>query len=477
MRIPIALAGIALLASCSRPVQLPDHAFDVPAPEAWQGGEVEASAPISEWWTYLQDDRLDKTIRAALTCSYNLRAAAARVEAAQQQVLIAGAGKLPTLDVGANRLQQRQNFVGLPFPGLAGRVLSNTFTQAGLSFNVAWEADFWNRIGAEKLAAGATVNRRAADLEAAALSISGQAAKAWYAALEAREQISLAESVLENARLTAERTRERYRFGNRSPVDVRLAEAEIARATATLEQRKRALGAFVRQIETLACEYPAGEYAPPSEWPALSAQVPGGLPSDLVQRRPDLVALEQALVAADARIVQARARLRPSFSLTAGTGTSSDTLLDLVNPQLGVWNLALNVGRPLFDGGRLKANLRATEAESREAVANYENQIWIAYAEVETALSGEESLLEQERLLEESLKSTRLAITLAEQRYGAGMADIFSVLSLRRTALDTQSALIALRRTRIDNRIDLHLALGGGFDTAGTDILLSRANP
>ena len=477
MRIPIALAGIALLASCSRPLQLPDHAFDVPAPEAWQGGEVEASAPTAEWWTYLQDDRLDETIRAALTCSHNLRAAAARVEAARQQVAIAGAGKLPTVDIGTNRLQQRQNFVGLPFPGLAGRVLSNTFTQAGLSFNVAWEADFWNRIGAEKLAASATVGRRAADLQAAALSLSGQVAKAWFAALEAHDQVSLAEAVLENARLTAERTEERYRFGNRSPVDVRLAEAEISRAAATLEQRKRAVGVFVRQIETLACEYPAGAYGPPTEWPELAAQVPGGLPSDLVQRRPDLIALERALIAADARIVQARAQLRPSFSLTTGAGTSSDTLLDLVNPQLGVWNLGLNLARPLFYGGRLKANLRATEADAREAVANYESRIWTAYLEVETALSAEGSLLEQESLLEESLGSTRRAITLAEQRYSAGLADIFSVLSLRRTALETQSALIALRRTRIDNRIDLHLALGGDFDSGGSDVLLSRANP
>ena len=115
MRIPIALACIAMLSTCSRPMQLADHAFDVPAPDAWQGGELAESAPTAEWWTYFQDDRLDKSIRAALACNRSLKAAAARVEAAQEQLLIAGAGKLPTVDVGVNRLQQRQNFVGLPF--------------------------------------------------------------------------------------------------------------------------------------------------------------------------------------------------------------------------------------------------------------------------------------------------------------------------------------------------------------------------
>ena len=477
MRFLPAATGALLLASCSKPIDLPTHELKIPAPAAWQGADVEPNAPAPEWWTYFDDERLDSLIRKALNCNQNLQAAAARIDTAMEERIMAEAGKLPALSLGANRLRQRQNFVGLPFPGLADRVLSNTFSNAGLSFNVDWEPDVWKRVSAQEVASDATVHQRVADQQSAMLSLSGQAAKAWFAAVEARRQITLAEELLENARITSTRTRQRYRFGSRSPVDVRVAEAEIARSGSLIRQREQLRGTFVRQLEMLVCEYPAGKLAVTSELPDLELRVPAGLPSELVHRRPDLIAAERALVAADARIVQARASLRPSFSLTSAAGTSSNTLLDLVNPGLRVWNLAAGLAMPLFNAGSLKANVRATESRAREAAANYENRIWTAYLEVETALSAEGALLEQERALQDALASTHQAIKLAEKRYAAGLADIFTVLSLKRTALQTESTMLGLRRTRIENRIDLHLALGGGFSGGPDRSRQSSATP
>lgn len=465
MRRAVAAASLAglLLAACTKPVQVPPRQFTAPTPEIWSGAAVAAAEAEADWWAYLQDDGLDAAIRKALACSQTVRAAAARIEAARQERRIAGAAELPDLSVGVNRLRQRQNFVGLPFPGLADRVLSSTFTSAGLSFNIAWEADFWNRVGARKLAADATLDERVADREAARLSLSGQVAKAWFAAIEAQRQIGLAEGILAHTQVVAERNRERYRAGMRSPLDVRLAEGDIERARATVKQREQLRNAFVRQLETLACEYPAGERTPAASLPALPTHVPAGLPSELVHRRPDLVAAERALLAAGARTVEAKAALRPSFALTTGSGTSSNALLDLVNPSVQVWNYALNVTQPLFNRGRLKATVRANEARADEAAADYESRIWTAYLEIETALSAEQTLREQESALRAAFDTTEEAIGLAELRYGAGMLDVFTVLSLRRTALETESALLGLHRTRIDNRVDLHLALGGGF--------------
>ena len=477
MRIFAGAAGALLLASCSKPIDLPTHEFQVPAPATWQGAEVEPNAPSPEWWTYFEDERLDALILKALSCNQNLQAAAARIDTAMEERIMAEAGKLPTLNLGANRLRQRQNFVGLPFPGLSDRVLSNTFSNAGLSFNVDWEPDVWKRVSAQKLAGDATVHQRMADRHSAMLSLSGQAAKAWFAAVEARRQIALAEELMDNARVTSRRTRQRYKFGSRSPVDVRVAEAEVARSVSVIRQRQQLRDTFVRQLEMLACEYPAGDLAVASKLPDLKSRVPAGLPSELVHRRPDLMAAEQALVAADARIVQAKAALRPSFSLTTAAGTSSNTLLDLVNPGLRVWNLAAGLAMPLFNAGSLKANVRATESRAREAAASYENRIWTAYLEVETALSTEGTLLEQERALQDALASTHQAIKLAEKRYAAGLADIFTVLSLKRTALQTESTMLGLRRTRIDNRIDLHLALGGGFGDGPDRPRQPGANP
>ncbi len=457
-----ALAALAL-GACSKPVKMPVRQFDVPAPAAWTGTGITSAAQGPEWWVYLDAAGLDAAIRKSLACSDSLRAVAARIEAAREEHRMTRASALPELSLGTSYLRQRQNFVGLPFPGLGGRVLSSTFTNAGLNFNVGWEADLWNRVGAEELAADATVGARMADLAAARLSLSGQVAKAWVAAAEAGRQVDLARQVAAHAELVAARTRERYAAGLRLPLDVRLAEADIARAQAAVQQREQQRDAFVRQVETLVCDYPSGKRPLTGELPALPDRVPAGLPSELVHRRPDVLAAERTLLASDARIAQAKTALRPSFALTAAVGTASDALVDLVNPSLQVWDYALGVTQPLFNRGRLKANVRATQARADEAAANYEGRIRGAYQEVETALGAAEFLRQQEQAQRAALEATRDALGLAQQRFGAGMADVFTVLSLRRSALEAESVVLSLRRARIDNRIDLHLALGGGF--------------
>ena len=462
-RLAIALTAL-LMAACSKPVQLPVHQFKVPAPETWQGAATGPLVPGSDWWAYLDDPGLDAAIQKALDCSQNLRAASARIEVAAQERLIVGAGDWPEISVGANRLRQRQNFVGLPFPGLSDQVLKSTYSSAGLTFNIAWEADLWNRLSSQKLAADAGIGAREADRLAVRLSLSGQVAKAWFAAVEAHAQVEAAQAVVSHLETVAEWTQEHYRYGSRPSVDVRVAESEIERAKSTVREHERARDLFVRQVEVLACEYPAGERAPSAELPSLPPQVPAGLPSELVQRRPDLIAAEQALLGADARIVQARAALRPSFALTTAAGTASNKLLDLVNPNLQAWSYALGFAQPLFNRGRLKANVRATEARAHEAAANYESLMWTAFLEVESALASEATLHNQQKLLRDSQQTTREAIELAEQRYAAGLGDIFSILALERSILETESAVLALQRARIDNRVDLHLALGGSFD-------------
>ncbi len=458
------LASALLMTACSKQVQLPVHEFQVPAPATWKGAATEPGTSGSDWWAYLEVPGLDDAIRKALDCSQSLRAAAARIEAAAQERLIVGAADWPEINVGASRLRQRQNFVGLPFPGLSDQVLTSTYSNAGLTFNIAWEADLWNRLSSQKLAADAGIAAREADRLGVRLSLSGQVAKAWIAAIEAHGQIESARALVEHLETVEEWTQERYLQGSLSLVDVRVAKSDIERARAVVRERTRARDLFVRQVEMLACEYPAGERVPTTELPPLPPQVPAGLPSELVQRRPDLIAAEQALLAADARIVEARAALRPSFALTTAAGTASNRLLDLVNPSLQAWSYALGFAQPLFNRGKLKANIRASEARSQEVAANYESLMWAAFLEVESALVSEQTLRDQQSALRDSQRTTREAIELAEQRYTAGMGDVFPIFALQRAILETESAVLALQRARIDTRVDLHLALGGGFD-------------
>jgi outer membrane protein, multidrug efflux system len=455
---------VLALPACSRKFEPPARPFTVEPPKTWSAAEVSADAMRQEdWWAVFGDGALDRAITEALTKNQDLRAVAVRIEAAQAEARIAGAALQPNVELSLNRGRQRQNFVGLPIPGREGSVLSTTYTTAGVGLNFGWEADLWGRVKSGHIAALAGVEAQQADLAGARLSLSGQTAKAWLAAIEAQRQVAVARDTLDSYQVSAERVRARFERGLRPSLDLRLALTEVSRAEALLEQRREQLSAAVRQLEILLGRYPSGEYALAEDLPLVPTGVPAGLPSELVHRRPDLAAAERRLLAADARIAEAKAELRPRFSLTSGTGTSSNQLRDLLSQDVFVWNLLGNLVQPLFNGGRLKAGVKLNEARAREAASLYEQALLEAYGEVETALAAEGRLAERERALEAATKQSLAARDLAEQRYQAGLADITTVLASQRSALESESQLLSVRRARLENRINLYLALGGGF--------------
>ena len=455
--------AVLLWSGCAQTLDRPQHNLDVSAPATWSAPAALPDAPDGDWWAYFGDAGLDETIGTALERNNNLEAAAARIETARAQARIAGAPALPSVDIGLNRTRQRNNSIGLPIPGREDSVLTTINTNIGLAFNVSWEPDVWGKVRSARLASTAELQAAEADLTAARLSLTGQVAKAWFAAIEAARQVGLARASLESYKMSAERVRARFEGGVRPSLDLRLALTEVSRAESTLEQRRQQLDAAKRQLETLMGRYPEGAYALAEDLPHCPRGVPAGLPSELVHRRPDLQAAERRLLAADARIAQSRADLRPSFSLTGSTGTATNRFQDILNGDVLVWSLLSGVTQPLFNNGRLKAQVRQNEAVSREAAALYEDAVLTAYREVETTLAAEAYLAEQEAALEAATKQATAAEQLAEQRYRSGLADIITLLQSQRTALESESALLSLRRARLDNRVDLHLALGGGF--------------
>ena len=468
MREPARILVLAVMigvAGCNRSIPPPEHNLRVVAPVEWTGGELDAATLDSDWWTYFANDDLNRAIGEALEGNHDLRAAAARIEAARADAVIAGAPLLPDANLSLSRSQQRQNFIGFPIPGSEGGVLSTTSTNYGFRLSSGWEPDLWGRIRSGELAAVTDTRVRHAELAGARLSLTGQIAKAWFTAIEAQGQVELAEISLESFRVSAERVRARFQRGLRPSLDLRLALTEVARAQAALEQRIEQRDRSRRQLEALMGRYPSGGYTVDLDLPAVPSSVPGGLPSELVHRRPDLVAAELQLLAADTRVAQAEADLRPQFSLTSGTGVSSGDLIGLLDNDLFVWNFVGNLVQPLFNNGRLQAAVARNQSTVDELLAIYESRILQSYREVESALAAEEVLARQESALEDAVLQSVAAQGLAEERYRLGLTDIITVLSSQRTAYNSEIQLLALRRTRLDNRVDLHVALGGGFES------------
>ena len=453
----------AVTAGCNRSLQRPTRASIVKVPDTWTGGEAIPAAGQVDWWASFGDEGLDGVVSRVLERNQDLRAAAARIEAAQAQARIAAAAELPQLDASFDLGGRKQNFLGLRLPGAEGSVLSRTFSSTGLSLNLGWEADLWGKVKAGKLAAMASTQARQAELAAVRLSLSAQAARAWFGAIEAHRQVELARSSVESYRLSAGRIRARFEGGVRPALDLRLALAELRIAEAGLQSRLELADRGVRQLQILMGDYPDGSRELGKDLPEGPEQVPTGLPSELVHRRADLVAAERDLLAADARIAEARAQLRPSFSLTSSFGTSSDQLRSLLSAELLVWSLIGNVVQPAFNRGRLKAGVTLNQARAEEAAARYESAILAAYNDVEASLAAEEVLRRRREAIEEAAEQSVAARELAEQRYRSGLAGIITLLAAQRTALDSESQLLTLRRLQLDNRVNLHLALGGSF--------------
>jgi NodT family efflux transporter outer membrane factor (OMF) lipoprotein len=334
-----------------------------------------------------------------------------------------------------------------------------------VSVDLSWEIDLWGRLSAQARQGLAAFQASQADYQGVRLSIAGQTAKAWFAVAEAQLQLDLAERTVASLTRSRDQVRDRFERGIRPPLDLRLALAQLHGAEAAVEARKRQLDFASRQLEVLLGLYPGREIEFPRELIGTPAGVPSGLPAELVSRRPDLVAAERRLTATQEQLKVARASLYPRLSLTASGGTSTAELTDLVKGDFSVWSLAGNLVAPLFSGGRLRAGVDLAEAGVDANVATYIGTALRAYSEVEITLAAEVLLAARAEDLEQAASQSRAAERLAMDRYRSGLEAYITVLDSQRRTFEAESAWIAGRRERLDNRVDLYLALGGGFDS------------
>ncbi|UCF66753.1 MAG: efflux transporter outer membrane subunit [Acidobacteriota bacterium] len=458
-RTSLLLASALLAAGCVTTPQRSVSDLDVEIPDRWSSGDPLEGDMTSGWLRSFGQPELETVIAEALANNHDLRAAAARVEAAEAQLRIVGADRLPSVSAGFSGQRQRQVIIGLPFG-----VLSPTSSRLGTSIDISWEADLWGRIRAGREAAVADAQVAAANLAAARLSLATRVARSWFAVAEALRQVELAEQTVETFRRSTESVRARYDAGLRPALDLRLSRSQLAGAEALLARRLEGLERTLRQLELLVGRYPEGSIEMTSGLPPVPPALPAGLPAQLIARRPDVVAAERQLAAADARQVAARAALYPSLRLTASGGTASDELGDLLDGDFRVWSLVAGLTQPLFQGGKLRAGVDLAAANSEAALASFAQVVLAAFTEVETALAVDDLLRQRQEALETAVSESLAAQQLAEEQYRAGLVDVLSVLDAQRRALDAQSTYLDVRRARLDNRLDLLLALGGDFE-------------
>jgi outer membrane protein TolC len=243
-----------------------------------------------------------------------------------------------------------------------------------------------------------------------------------------------------------------------------LGKAEVASAKSRLEARHRVLDATRRVLETVLGRYPSAELEVAAELPTMSAAVPAGLPSQLLQRRPDMVSAAIRLEASRSRLKGERKNRLPALRLTGNGGTSTDALQDVLNFNFLIWNIAVGLTQPVFNAGRLKARVALAEAQEDQAIAEFAGAALIAFREVETALKNEEYLKKQEVALRQAVEESQAAEAKALEDYSGGLVEIITLLTAQRRTFQVQSELIAIQSVLLENRVALYLALGGGFE-------------
>lgn len=416
---------------------------------------------MDEWVNAFADPALTALVNAALNNNFDLKAAAARVDAAREQARIAGAERWPQLGFATGYLR---NSAGT---GILNSSIESTDSGAFEAlFTLRWEIDVWGRIKASQQAFQQDAEAVSADFQGARLSLAARTAQSYFELIEANLQTEVAEQSIKDRRTIVELVRGRFARGLTRGLDLRLALTDLANAEAQLAQSRNQVQNVTRQLEVLLGRYPNGpkdaHIGSLRVLPMPPAVLSAGLPSQLLERRPDLVAAFSRLRAMDSRVESAKKALLPRITLTASGGASSAALSDLVDPRAAAWNLAAGLVQPIFTGGRLKGEIRLNEARTIEALNNYRSAALNAFREVEQTLAAEQWLRAQEQALQEAVEQTEASRKLAVTSYQQGLIEILTLLDSYRSTLNSQSAHLSVQRQLLSNRIDLYLALGGG---------------
>lgn len=442
----IALAGCSMLPKYERPEAPVAPAFP------YESAEDGVAASDLAWQQFFGDDRLRALIGAALRNNRDLRVAVLNIEQARAQFDIRRAERLPIVGVGASASRA---------PNTSGNQATNYSANFGVS---AWEIDFFGRIASLGEAALAQYLATQEGRHAAQVTLVASVANIWLNLAADEELLALTQRTLATREESLRLFRLRFEAGATSEIDFRLAQSllETARATLAQLQRQRAvdLNALALLVgEPISPDFRAGITTDGVRLPDL----PAGVPSEVLTRRPDVRQAEQQLVAANANIGAARAAFFPRISLTAGIGTASSDLSGLFNGGSWGYSIVPSLLAPIFDAGRNRAGLASAQVARDIAIAQYERSIQSAFRDVADALAGRATFGDQLAAQGRVVEAESVRFRLARLRYENGIASYLDLLDAQRSLFQAQQALVQARLARLQNQVQLYRSLGGGW--------------
>lgn len=424
---------------------------NVRPPAQWTAPGASAGPVADNWLATFREPQLDALVVEAVAYNADLRIAAARVDAAAAYLAGVESPLWPQVNAVARG---------------GGKMSGDSSGLRGIGLFATWELDLWGRVRAVVRSTELSYHATELDAEYARQSIAALVAKAWILAIEARLQKAQAEATLSASEQLATLARDRLRVGSGDEYDVANAQASVEALRDTVRNLDLAYNNALRALETLIGRYPAASVAVAAALPAWPGDIPAGLPSELLERRPDVVAAERRVAAAFYRTEEAKAARLPRITLVGNLTSLDSNLFVLQDRSNPVLSIGAGLIQPLFLGGLLQAQVDVRTAEQQAAIAEYGKIGIRVFGEVEGALAASTTAGEREQILVRALRENERALELSNIKYRVGTIDLSGVQQQQIAVYNARVALLRMQSERLVQRVNLHLALGGSFEPA-----------
>jgi multidrug efflux system outer membrane protein len=456
------LAGLIILDGCAVGPNYKRPAVNTPG--AFRFAESQTANSLSDlpWWQVFKDPLLQGLIATAITNNYDLKQAVARVEQARNQAAVANAAFFPQIGYGGDVGRGRNSVYNSP-AALNGA----TTTSALLNVNAAWEMDLWGRIRRSSEAARAQYLATDEARRGVMITLVSQVATTYFQLLQLDQEVQIQQAAT-NAYAGSYRIfNDRLLNGVASKLETDRAAASLAAAAAAIPQLQIQIATTENQLNVLLGRNP-GPIARNSltNQPQLTPEIPTGLPSELLRRRPDVLQAEQSMIAANAGIGVSEANFFPQIGLTTFFGKASPELSAFTGGSANLWNVGGTMAGPIFQGGQFRAQYRAAKAKFDEAKAAYQQNVLTAFQEVSDALVTREKLAEVYVYDGQAVVALAESVQLATQRYLNGKSSYYEVLQAQQELYPTQRAQVQTQVGELNAVVQLYQALGGGWQTA-----------
>ncbi len=451
-RLLLPLLSSLFLLACSSTSEIDEKLTDLPLPQNWQDSK-QSLAVEHNWLAELDNLQVHQLVKKALASNHQFAMQAYSLEIAEQQLIVSGSQLWPELDLafrsGRNKDNQTDSYAN-----------SNS-----VNLNLSYEVDIWGKLSDADRMTNFNYLAQKATFEQYKQQLVVNVLTTWFRVIEAEKLLALYRSRVVNSQQNLAIIEAGYHSGLTAALDVYLTRNDLNNELTRVSEQETEKTKLIRQLERLIGEYPKGELLVNANLPLLTTDIPVGLPSELISRKPELKASWYQLLSQDAGLAYAHKQRFPSIVLSGSVGDSNADIGDLLSGSSLAWSLLGSVSAPIFNAGRLKANEEKARIELKQGEQLYLDTLYSAFSDVENAITTEKNLKNSYYTMLAAQENAKIASTLSFEQYQSGLVTYTTVLDAQNRSFEAQSTLIKIKNQLIANRINLHLSLGGDFTT------------